>query len=299
MIVSTVVTVTLNTAIDRLIEVDGFHVGGHLKGRLITRVPAGKGVNVSRTLGALGVPNIATGFVGHEELDDYDRSFAGGKVQPQFLAVEGTTRENITVIDPQTRVETHIRDTGLTPTATDLDRMRNKVNLLAKPESVMVFAGSMPPGVDLEFAVELVDLAILNGAHVAVDGPGELLHALRNHKLWLLKPNMVEFATMHRLENLGEDELIPLGREVSKHVRTLIITCGSPGGYLFVDGAAFMGQVDIDPTAVKSTVGCGDAMMGAFIAAQPGWRRYQDLVPARVGGRHSSRYSPNPGPVRP
>jgi fructose-1-phosphate kinase PfkB-like protein len=216
----------------------------------------------------LGVPNIATGFAGRRELEDYDRSFAGGHVQAQFLAVDGTTRENITVNDPKSRVETHIRDTGVTPTSADLDRMRNKVNLLARADTLVVLSGSLPPNVDVSFAVELVGLAGTSGAQVAVDGPGDLLRDLGSRELWLLEPNTQEFASMHEVDTLADDELIPLGCEVSGRVRTLIITCGSAGGHLFVNGMAFMGQVDIDPAEVRSAVGCGDAMLGAYIAAQ-------------------------------
>jgi 1-phosphofructokinase family hexose kinase len=65
----TVVTVTLNTSVDRTIEVPRFAVGGHLKGRLVRVQAAGKGVNVARCLARLGVPSVVTGFVGIRELE--------------------------------------------------------------------------------------------------------------------------------------------------------------------------------------------------------------------------------------
>ncbi|UCE60451.1 MAG: hexose kinase [Phycisphaerales bacterium] len=265
---NTIVTVTLNTSIDRLIEVGNFHVGGHLKGRLLRRVPAGKGVNVSRALSSLGVASIATGFVGCEELDQYDRSFDGQRVQPQFLAVRGITRENITLIDPQAHNETHIRDTGIVPSETDLERLRRKIDLLAKPGAHVIFSGSLPPGVENDYAVELVDITIRAGARVIIDAPGDFLRAVRTRDIDLLKPNVQELGEMHETDSLSDDRIVTLGRALSESIRVVMVTCGSAGGYLFVNDSAFLGQVDVAPELIRSTVGCGDAMLAAFVTAQ-------------------------------
>ena len=59
-----IITVTLNPTIDRIIEVPGFMLGGHQHGRLRIREPAGKAVNVSRALSELGITSSAVGWVG-------------------------------------------------------------------------------------------------------------------------------------------------------------------------------------------------------------------------------------------
>lgn len=263
-----IVTITMNPAIDRILEVPGFQIGGHQKGRLLERVPAGKGLNVSQTLAVLDVPSIATGFVGETEREMYEKCFQGTCVKPQFLTVAGTTRENITIIDPETNVETHVRAGGITTTPAALDRLRNKISLLAKEGNVMIFAGSLPPGVEIDYAVGLIDLMLAKKARVVIDGPGELLRAVRDRKLWLIKPNLDELAVMHEREKLTDSEAVDLGRTLSQSTRTVMVTCGSAGAYLFIEGAAFLGQVDIAASAVRSAVGCGDAMLGGFIAAQ-------------------------------
>lgn len=274
----TIITVTLNPAFDRIIQVPDFRIGAHAKGRLLTRVPAGKGVNVSRGLDRLGLASIATGFVGRESMEAYERSFDGSGVQSQFLAVEGATRENITVLDPVGRVETHIRDRGITPTDADWERLRHKINLLAKPGSLVIFSGSIPPDTPVGVVEALIELAASNDCRVAVDGPGELLAAVRGRKLWLIKPNRRELAEMcpeepaprtgARPDEWSDERVMAYGVALSRHVRTLIVSSGSAGGFLFVDEAVFIGQVDIEPRHVVSTVGCGDSMLAAFVAAQ-------------------------------
>ncbi len=263
-----IVTITLNPAIDRIVEVRGFQVGGHLKGRTLSRIPAGKGVNVSRTLHLLGAASIALGFVGRDQLEEYEQSLSGTLVQPQFLAVKGTTRENITIIDPDSDVETHVRDRGVTPTATDLDRLRAKLELLARPNRIVILSGSLPPGISVGYALELIDLASSRGAKVVVDGPGALLQNLSDRKLELIKPNVAELSEMSGQTTLADSDLVRLGRNLARKINVVIITCGAAGGYLFTAESAFIGQVAVAPGRIKSTVGCGDCMLGAFVAAQ-------------------------------
>ena len=62
-----IVTVTLHTALDRVVEAPGLAVGAHIHASEVVCYPGGKGVNVSVTLDRLGVANQATGFVGREE----------------------------------------------------------------------------------------------------------------------------------------------------------------------------------------------------------------------------------------
>ena len=272
----TIITVTLNPAIDRIMEIAGFQVGGHQRGETVARVPAGKGVNVARALSELGVASIATGFVGRGQLEEYETSFRDSLVQPQFLALDGRTRENVTVIDPTSATETHLRDRGLSPTPSDIGRLRNKINLLAKPDRLFVFSGSLPTGMETSRLVELTDIVLSKGAKVAVDGPGDLLAALRDRALWLMKPNRDELAALDRASagqsraqgSLGEDDIRRIASPLTGNVGVVIVSCGAADGYLFSSQTSLHGRVDFDPARVRSSVGCGDCLLAAFIAAQ-------------------------------
>ena len=56
-------TVTCNPALDLAVRLDGLQIGGLNRTAGATLVAGGKGVNVSRVLGALGERNVALGFV--------------------------------------------------------------------------------------------------------------------------------------------------------------------------------------------------------------------------------------------
>ena len=59
-----IITVTLNTAIDKTLSVPNFRLGRRHRTVEQTTMPGGKGVNVARVLKTLGAPVIATGMAG-------------------------------------------------------------------------------------------------------------------------------------------------------------------------------------------------------------------------------------------
>jgi 1-phosphofructokinase len=151
-----IISVSLNTAVDRTLEVPDLEIGGHVRGRLISVQPAGKAVNIARLLGILDTPCVLTGFVGQGDRDRFARSFKKTSVRVEMFEGHGPTRENITLIDPNRGVETHIRDVGFTLTEDDLGRMKKKLGILAGRSGYVVFAGSLPPGMEADAFARLV-----------------------------------------------------------------------------------------------------------------------------------------------
>ena len=214
--VPTIVTVSLNPAIDRVIEVPDFKPGAHQVGREVSRIAGGKAVNVSRVLAALGVPNIATGFLGQENRADFEQILKGPLVKDELFLLPGRTRENVTIADPTTGRETHIRDLGLEVPAPALGRLVSKLKLLCSRRPVVIFGGSRPPGISVEVFAELVSNCISAGARVAVDASGEGLAAMAGKPLWLVKPNADELAQLVGRELPTEQKRFQAARELAK-----------------------------------------------------------------------------------
>ena len=59
-----IITVTLNTALDRTLSVPSFRLGQRHRCVDTVTMPGGKGINVARALKLLGEPVIATGLTG-------------------------------------------------------------------------------------------------------------------------------------------------------------------------------------------------------------------------------------------
>jgi len=262
-----IVTVTLNPTIDRIIEVPGFHVGGHLQGRLRLREPAGKAINVSRALAALGVPNTAIGWVGMHTFDLFHESLERSGVKPCFIPISGPTRENITIIDPAGASDTHIRDTGPCITPADVDRLTDLLQSVAGPNMLIVFTGSLPPGLSIEDWVELIEACTSRKSPVAIDTAGEPLRAARRRRPWMIKPNEKELRELVGRDLAGDEAIVDAGRKLAADVPVLLVTLGQRGAYCFSEDQVIHGRTTLPAGQVRSTVGCGDAMLAGFLAA--------------------------------
>jgi 1-phosphofructokinase len=168
-------TVTLNTAVDRTIEVEGFTPSDINVGKLVRLLPAGKGVNVSRMLGTLGVESVAMGFVGKSQLHLYRDSLGDSPVEIDFVVLEAATRENVTIVDPYAEGETHIRERGPRIERTQLHDLRRKIEGRLGKGDRIVFSGSIPFGVSRKHFRNMLKTCAGTGAYLFLDAGGAVL----------------------------------------------------------------------------------------------------------------------------
>ncbi|MBN1554265.1 MAG: 1-phosphofructokinase family hexose kinase [Phycisphaerae bacterium] len=265
-----IITVTLNPAIDRVIVIEELKVGEAQIGQTVLRVPGGKGVNVSHALAAMNIPTTATGFLGADNRVDFLPLLSNPMIGDQFISMPGRTRENITLADPN-GVDTHIRDRGLAVDAKALEQMRDLLSELATKENIVVFSGSIPPGITEEHFADLVELCATTGARVVVDTSGKAVEAIRDQKLWLLAPNDRELSQLVGKELPSRREQLAAAKHLLKRVEMVLLSCGKEGAYLLGKGITFHARADMDPRWVRNTVGCGDVLLAAFLGGL--WRK--------------------------
>src|ERR1700744_6258365 len=176
--VMAIVAIGFNPAVDRILECPDFHIGGHQQATQIARLAAGKAANVNRALAQMGTDSIATGFIGTNELEFFHEqlmSTGPGRVLCRFVEVSGKTRENITILDPKRRLETHLRDKGFSATHEEALLLEQKIMHEMKPGDVAIFSGSLCAGIDASFFGALLDKCSSAGARVVVDSSGDPL----------------------------------------------------------------------------------------------------------------------------
>lgn len=293
-----IISVTLNPAIDFIYEVPGLRLGAHLQGRLRARIPAGKGINVARALGLLGTSCVAVGFIGEDERLLFHDTLSRRNIAPRFIPVAGHTRANITLIDPEARSETHVRDAGFHVTTQDLMRMRKLLADLARPGDVVCFAGSLPEGMTADQLSELVKACCDAGCRVGVDTGGAVLAKLRGECVWFAKPNRHEVAEMVGKVLDKEADLIRVGTELHSHVSELLLSMGANGAMLFADNKPIKGRVQ-SPISVVSTVGCGDALVAGYFSARVTGKSPREALPLAIGVATASAMSEMPAEFDP
>lgn len=259
-----ITTVTLNPAVDRVIEAEGLTLGQHAQVQTLRRIAGGKGVNVSGVLAGLGIDHAATGFLGQDNHSLFATALARMSVRDEFYLLDGATRENITLTDPTTGRDTHLRDRGLAVTPRDLGEFQAQLIARIEPGDQVLFCGSLPPGVSPDALAELTAACIDAEATVIVDISGPAATALRHQKLTLIKPNLDELADWCGKALPGRDEQLKAARGLAQRFGMILLSAGAEGAYLVLRESTIHALV-VDPPEPVNTVGCGDVLLGRFV----------------------------------
>ena len=86
-----IITVTLNPAVDKTADLERFDHGGLNRLTNIINDAGGKGINVSKTIQALGGETIATGFLGGSAGMMIENALNDLGIKHDFIKVSGNT----------------------------------------------------------------------------------------------------------------------------------------------------------------------------------------------------------------
>jgi len=271
-----IITVTLNPAIDKALDVPDFHVGAHARALVRSLLPAGKGTNVARGVARLGGRAMACGFVGREEEALFARSLTEDGVESRFRAVDGLTRTNTTVLDPEARTTTHLREQGFEITEDDRAALTDiLLDWIAEhPDAPVVFAGSLPPGMEPDHFAAMLCACAEAGADILVDTNGPALRAaFETGAVGTLKPNLEELGELTGCD-VPRKRAVEVARSLTDRVDTVLLTLGTEGAYLLRKDTTIGRWCPLPEDEVRNTVGCGDAFLagwlrGGEVAADP------------------------------
>ena len=114
-------TVTLNPSIDYIVRLDQVQVGSVNRMDSDDKFAGGKGINVSRVLKRLDIPNTATGFIGGFTGEFITDTLTEEEIETRFVQVAEDTRINVKIKADQ---ETEINGTGPTVEPAQLEELK-------------------------------------------------------------------------------------------------------------------------------------------------------------------------------
>src|SRR5579875_3878087 len=262
-----IITVTLNAAIDKTLEVPSFTPGRRHRTVEQTTMPGGKGVNIARAIKRLGQPVIVTGFAGGATGSRIIEALDGESVLNDFVRIDDESRTNTAVLDPTTGVHTEINERGPAVSAGELEQFREKLVYLAQGASICVFAGSIPRGVAPDIYYSLIRDVHRLGVTTMIDAEGEPLRLSMRAEPDLVSPDEL---VGHEF-NDADDKAGAVAEMVRLGAREAIMTV--PDGCFAriedVDGPAIY-RVTVAEQEVRSPVGSGDAFLAGYVAARYG-----------------------------
>src|SRR4029450_7110476 len=107
-----IVTVTLNAAIDRTLNVPNFQLGHRHRASDALTLAGGKGINAARALKRRGVPVVATGLAGGRTGTRIIEELTGEAILNDFVRIGGESRTSTAVVDPTAGTYTEINEWG-------------------------------------------------------------------------------------------------------------------------------------------------------------------------------------------
>jgi 1-phosphofructokinase/tagatose 6-phosphate kinase len=267
-----IITVTLNAAIDKTLEVPNFRLGRRHRSVAQTTMPGGKGVNIARAIKRLGRPVVATGFTGGATGTRVVELLTEESILSDFVRIREESRTNTAVLDPTSGEQTEINERGPAVTKAEVDLFCDKLLYLAQGAQMCVFAGSLPREVDHDIYAQLIrDLQRLNVTTV-LDTEGEPLRQAVRAEPTVVTPNVLEAEELVGHEfNDDEDRVIAVREMVELGAREAIMTT-TDGCFAQIveDGRPQLYRARMDPLEPRATVGSGDAFLAGYVAARYG-----------------------------
>jgi 1-phosphofructokinase len=271
-----IITVTLNAAIDKSLAVPNFRLGRRHRTVDQRTMAGGKGVNIARTLKALGQPVIATGFAGGATGTHIVEQLTEESILNDFVRIREESRTNTSVLDPTTGEQTEINERGPAVSEREVELFRDKLLYLARGAAIVVFAGSLPRGVEPDLYATLVRELERLEVLTVIDTDGEPLRQAVRAEPDVVSPNVLEAEELVGHEFASEEErLSAVGEIVALGPREAIMTL--PDGCVAqvdVDGQRLLKRARIEQREPIAKSGSGDAFLAGYLAA-----RYEGRAP--------------------
>lgn len=257
----TIVTVTLNPALDVHYTLHEFILGKENHPDARKKFAAGKGVNVSRVLKRHGMDAPAYMLMGKDNGEEYFRLLENYRVPYAYVEVPGSVRENLSINCPALHQETRLCMKGFTVTPEDGLALIRLVIAQVPAGSFVALCGSLPPGICETDFVGYCRMLRNAGYFIIVDCPSLSIEALREIRPWLIKPNEKEAMTLLGLSEITDGE--EAAKKLTETFPQVIVSLGADG-LVYASQEIVIRKAAL-PTEVYTTVGAGDSLVAGFL----------------------------------
>ena len=245
-----ILTVTLNPALDKMVDLQGEEIFS----------AGGKGINVSRTLRGLKIPTIATGILGGDTGRAMRRILKKENLPHDFIFIKNETRVNVT------NNSTRLMGIGPSVTGRDLLSFEKKFKMLLKKADVVTINGRNAEGAPVDYYRRLLHLAKKQNILTALDASGIAFHEALKARPFLIKPNLLEAQqalgmTINSLRDIKK----ALAAFQKKGIAVTLISLAERGAAAIFKEEFWYCRVP--KVTIKNEVGCGDAFLGGFLCA--------------------------------
>ncbi|MCC7207882.1 MAG: hexose kinase [Anaerolineae bacterium] len=258
-------TVTGNSALDRVVFIDRFEPETVMRTNRYTTSVGGKGFDTSVVFRALGQTTMAVGLVAgltgellHRLLEQYG-------MLTDLVWTDGETRTAFVISETALGRHSHIITGALDVKPHHLDALVAKVRAHLGDARWCVAAGSLAPDMSPRFFADVAGLAHQAGVPVLVDTTGPALAEAARVRPTILKSNRAEFCSTFGVQAAARDELIAAARAMFRdnNLHNYVMTLGKDG-ILALAGERTYHAIAPQQQAVNAA-GAGDSVSAALV----------------------------------
>lgn len=239
---------------------------------------AGKGMNVSRALRAVGIESKIVGFVGGRVGETLQEGLLAEGFDVRFVKVQEETRQNITLLDQSRGLYTKINEPGATVAPHHVEEMEILLSEMVKHGDLVAFCGSLPPGAPANLYARLISLVHDKGGLAFLDSSGSAFRQGVAAYPYAIKPNDQEASELLALPLSSEQACRDAVKQFvagnpkddrnsqqKRRINLVVLTRGANGLVLGKNGNILVAK----PPAVDalSPIGAGDSTLAGMLWA--------------------------------
>jgi 6-phosphofructokinase 2 len=288
-----IVTLTLNPTVDKSTTVDKIVPDQKLRCEMPKFEPGGGGINVSRGLKRLGSDSVAVFPAGGATGARLQELLAAEDVAQLAIPAEGWTRENFIVVDAAAGQQYRFGMPGTPLTAQEQQQVLAALAAQTPAPEYLIISGSLPPGVEPDFLVDVVRQARAAGTRVVADTSGPALQRVIEAGVYLIKPNLGELSKLAGVSELDSAALADAAQHLIGEGRCEVVVASlGPQGACVIT-RDLVDHIPAPAVKKRSTVGAGDSMVAGLVHALAQGQSIREA--ARLGVACGTAATMNPG----
>jgi 1-phosphofructokinase family hexose kinase len=262
-----ILTVTPNTALDRVIFIKKFDRGNPVRTTRWKDSLGGKALDSSVTLSGLGVPNIAMGFLAGNIGRDIVRIMEAYGFNHDMVWINGESRLSHVIVETEDYAHTTILLGNNIILPSQYQELFQRFITNLPGADYVITGGSLPIGFPPDFYLELTKATHAAGKSILIDSREDPLLRSLPAKPDIIKMNDDEFVQTFNLASSSMMDIAASGRRVLEEngLDTFIVTCGKEGILAIRIDKTFLANAPRQQAV--NAAGAGDA-----VSASLAWR---------------------------
>lgn len=262
----TILTVTTNPAVDKVLRVSQLRPDEATRSTMQALYGGGKGNNAARALVRLGARVVATGFQGGYTGALACERLAAEGIETEFVFCREPTRTSLLIYEEASGHTYAIYEPGQTVTPAEIQALRARVQGLLPRVAWCLLCGSAQTEAVAALFADIVAMARQQGVPCLLDSSGSALRAGIEAGPFLVKTNLGELADYvgYALTEVGAQ------RQALQELRargiTVVALSRGPHGLLATAGGEIWEGI-LTMQRVINVVGCGDSLLAGMTYA--------------------------------